>query len=175
MHAYLELEKIFRRIGALGEAESVLQWDRSVMMPSGGADARAEQLAALKLTTHEMLTSSRVSDLLDSAEIDSPWDNWQAANLAEMRRSWRHATAVDAVLVEALSKASSKCELLWRDADGTKHFFIHQCEYFLYVVQEYARVKPLAEKQHGVSVTDTRKLTVARGQAEQAADGGLQR
>jgi len=116
MDAYRDLEKIFRRIGALGDAEGILHWDMSVIMPSGGADARAEQLAALKLTTHELVTAPRMADLLDQAETTPPIDDWQAANLSEMRRRWRHATAIDAGLVEALSKASSRCEMIWRDA-----------------------------------------------------------
>lgn len=116
MNAYQELETDFRRIGALGEAEGVLHWDMSVMMPDGGVDARTEQLAALQLTTHEMLTAPRMGDLLDAAESDPPDNEWAAANLHEMRRRWRHATAVDADLVEALSRASSRCEMLWREA-----------------------------------------------------------
>ena len=116
MNAYQELETIFRRIGALGEAEGVLHWDMSVMMPDGGADARSEQLAALKLTTHEMMTAARMGVLLDAAESDPPAGDWQAANLNEMRRRWRHATAVEADLVEALSFASSRCEMIWREA-----------------------------------------------------------
>jgi carboxypeptidase Taq len=116
MDKYRDLEKLFRRLGALGDAEGVLHWDMSVIMPSGGADARAEQLAALKLTTHELLTAPHVADLLDQAEGDPPTDEWQAANLREMRRNWRHATAIDSALVEALSKASSRCEMIWRDA-----------------------------------------------------------
>ena len=74
MDAYRELEKTFRRIGALGDAEGILHWDMSVIMPSGGADARAEQLAALKLTTHELLTAPRMADLLDQAEAAPPSD-----------------------------------------------------------------------------------------------------
>ena len=116
MNAYQELETIFRRIGALEEAEGILHWDMSVIMPAGGADSRAEQLAALKLTTHGMLTEDRIGTLLDEAEADPPVDAWPAANLYEMRRQWRHATAVEASLVEALSKASSRCEMIWRDA-----------------------------------------------------------
>jgi len=116
MNAYQQLETIFRRIGALEEAEGVLHWDMSVMMPAGGADARAEQLAALKLTTHGMLTDARIGDLLDEADAAPPADPWSAANLREMRRVWRHATAVDGDLVEALTKASSRCEMIWRGA-----------------------------------------------------------
>jgi carboxypeptidase Taq len=116
MDTYRDLEEIFRRIGALGDAEGILHWDMSVIMPSGGADARAEQLAALKLTTHELLTAPRMAELLDEAEATPPSDGWQAANLIEMRRRWRHATAIDAKLVEALSRASSRCEMIWRNA-----------------------------------------------------------
>ncbi|MCZ6511039.1 MAG: carboxypeptidase M32 [Alphaproteobacteria bacterium] len=116
MDTYRDLEKIFRRIGALGDAEGILHWDMSVIMPSGGADARAEQLAALKLTTHELLTAPRMADVLDEAHMTPPTDDWQAANLREMRRNWRHATAIDAGLVEALNTASSRCEMIWRDA-----------------------------------------------------------
>ena len=49
MTAYQQLEARFRRLGALGEALGVLHWDSATMMPDGGADARAEQLATLKL------------------------------------------------------------------------------------------------------------------------------
>jgi carboxypeptidase Taq len=116
MDAYRNLENTFRRIGALGDAEGILHWDMSVIMPSGGAEARAEQLAALKLTNHELLTTSSVSNMLDEAEATPPSDCWQAANLREMRRVWRHATAIDSNLVEALSKAGSRCEMIWRAA-----------------------------------------------------------
>lgn len=116
MTAYSDLEIRFHRLGALDQAEGILHWDMSVIMPSGGADARAEQLAALKLTTHELLTSPGMAAALDETEAEPPDDPWQAANLREMRRRWTHANAVEAALVEALSKASSRCEMVWRDA-----------------------------------------------------------
>ena len=55
MTAYQELETRFRRINALREAAGVLQWDMSTVMPEGGAAARTEQLAALEVTSHELL------------------------------------------------------------------------------------------------------------------------
>ena len=67
MSAYKELESRFSRLGALGEAEGVLHWDMSTMMPPGGMEARAEQLAALTVTRHELLTDPRVGDLLERA------------------------------------------------------------------------------------------------------------
>ena len=124
MSAYRELEGIFRRIGALGEAAGVLHWDMSVMMPAGGAAARTEQLAALRLTSHEMLTDARVGDLLDAAEDggEVAEDSWRAANLREMRRRWRHAVAVDGALVEAMTRACAGCEMAWREARPANDF-----------------------------------------------------
>lgn len=122
MSAYKSLEAKFRRIGALQEAAAVLQWDWAAMMPPGGAAARAEQLATLKVLVHEALTDPRLEELLDAADEESGLDPWQLANLREMRRRWMHATAVPADLVEALSRASSECEREWRRARPENDF-----------------------------------------------------
>jgi carboxypeptidase Taq len=93
------------------------------MMPPGGAASRAEQLAVIKVVAHELLTDGRVADLLAAAEVRSAdLDEWQAANLSEMRRLWRHATAVPGDLVEALSRACSTCEQAWRIARADDDF-----------------------------------------------------
>jgi len=113
---YQELEDRFRRLDAVGGALSMLHWDMSAMMPSGGADSRTEQLAVLTSIRHEMITDPALPDLLDAAEADQHLDSWQRANVGEMRRSWVHSAAVDADLVEASSRAASKCETIWRTA-----------------------------------------------------------
>jgi carboxypeptidase Taq len=120
--AYQDLERRFRRMAALGEATGMLHWDMAVLMPPGGAEARTEQLAALKLTIHEMKTDPALAALLDEAEATPPADPWQAANLREMRRSWVHANAVGSDLVEALTRACSKCEMAWRKARPASDF-----------------------------------------------------
>jgi len=121
--AYDQLVSCFRRRGALEEAAGVLHWDTATLMPSGGAEARGEQIATLNVLSHELLTDTRLSDLLDAAEDDvSALDAWQAANLREMRRSWRHATAVESRLVAAETKAASRCEMVWREARSKGKF-----------------------------------------------------
>ncbi len=127
MTAYQDLEQRFHRLSALGQAQGVLHWDMSTMMPAGGAAARGEQLAALAVTAHEMLTAPAVVDLLAEAEA-APADGldpWQAANLREMRRRWRHATALPSRLVEELTKATKRCEFLWREARSSWFAFLH--------------------------------------------------
>jgi carboxypeptidase Taq len=121
--AYKTLESRFRRLAALGEAAGMLNWDASTLMPDGGAEARSEQLTALSLTCHEILGDAEISDLLDGAEAAAAdLEPWAAANLGEMRRRWRHETALDAELVEARTKACSRCEMIWREARAKSDF-----------------------------------------------------
>ena len=123
MSAYAALEARFRRLGLLGGAAGILHWDWATMMPPGGAEPRAAQLAELALIRHELLTDARVPDLLDEAEAnDEALDDWQRANLARMRRRWRQAAALPADLVQALSEASSHCEMVWREARPASDF-----------------------------------------------------
>ncbi len=123
MSAYQNLETRFRRLNALREAAGVLHWDMSTVMPRGGAEARAEQLAALDVTCHEMMADGALTDLFEEAENQAErLDPWRRANLREMRREWRHATAVEAALVEALSKATMRCEVTWRTARPANDF-----------------------------------------------------
>ena len=123
MHAYQALEARFRRLNALREAAGMLNWDMSAMMPAGGAEARSEQLAALQVICHELVSDPALAELLDRAEADAArLDPWQRANVREMRRDWLHTTALPADLVEALSRARNRCEMIWRQARPTGDF-----------------------------------------------------
>jgi carboxypeptidase Taq len=122
MSAYETLETTFKRIAVLRDVDSILTWDTATVMPHGASEGRGEQLATIKVLSHEMLTDPRLGDLLAEAEAEPGLDPWQSANLAEMRRQWLHATAVDAELVEALAKACSACEMRWRSARPAADF-----------------------------------------------------
>lgn len=117
MKTYKALEKQFRRISAVNGALAVLGWDQSTMMPEGGAKARAEQVATLSVLRHEWITDPRLGEQLEQVAADAKaLDDWQRANMREMQRQWRHATALTPKLVEARAKASMACELVWRKA-----------------------------------------------------------
>ncbi len=123
MTAYQDLEARFRRLYALQEAAGVLHWDMSTVMPEGGGGARSEQLAVLEVVCHETSTDGELGDLFAAAEAEAgALDPWAQANLREMRREWRHATALDAGLVEALAKAAMACEMTWRKARPDNDF-----------------------------------------------------
>ena len=123
MEAYRELEAMFRRQSNVVAAAGVLRWDWATMMPPGGAEARAEQLATLDGLAHEMITAPALAERLDEAEAArAALDDWQAANLDLMRRRWRRAAALSPALVEAFARATATCEMGWRDARANDDF-----------------------------------------------------
>lgn len=122
-HSYDTLQARFKRIALLGEAESVLHWDYAAVMPDGGADARAEQMAELKAISHGLLVSAETADLIAQAEQNKPaLSDWQSANLNEIARQFRRANALDEAFVTRLSRASSTCEKAWRQARAASDF-----------------------------------------------------
>lgn len=123
MQAYAELEARFARLASVEDAVGILQWDAETTMPDGAMEGRADQLATLKVLGHEILTALRTRDLLEqAAEEADGLDAWRKANLREMRRLFVHAAAVPGDLVEASSKAVSRCEMVWRDAREKSDF-----------------------------------------------------
>ena len=123
MDAYRSLEATFRRLSNVEAALGVLRWDSATMMPSGGADARAEQLATLDGIAHEIITAPALADRLDAAEAARDGlDDWQAVNLDLMRRRWRSAVALSPALVDSFARATAACEMRWREARPANDF-----------------------------------------------------
>src|ERR1700733_7836305 len=113
--AYPQLESVFARVGHLNAAERTLSWDRRTLMPPGGMQSRTKVLSTLRTVAKETICSPRVRDLLDAAELEK-LTAWQAANLREMRRVWRHATAVPVSLQSAIAETEGPTEAAWESA-----------------------------------------------------------
>ncbi len=126
MTAYSRLSARFVRIATIGEAQSVLGWDASAMMPAGGAAARGDQLAVLAGIAHGLMTEPAAADDLAEAEAAAPAPapaaSWDAANLRLMRHAHTRATALPHDLVEAQARANSACEKVWREARRASDF-----------------------------------------------------
>jgi carboxypeptidase Taq len=120
---YQQLEQEFRRLHAFRGAASILHWDAAVMMPKGSAELRGDQLAALEIESHSLLASPKVSRLLERAEASgAALDEWELANLREMRRSRDHAIATPKTLVSRLAKATARAEVRWVEAKQQNNF-----------------------------------------------------
>jgi len=119
---YADLSAHFGRAAALSNAIGILQWDSDTTMPKGAAHTRAESLALLRVLHHGLVTDPRIGDWLPGAEADNALGDWERANLREIHRLWTVQTALPADLVEASSKAISKCEMAWRKARAEADF-----------------------------------------------------
>jgi carboxypeptidase Taq len=136
---YKQLEQEFRRLHAFRGALSLLRWDAAVMMPRGSSDVRGDQLAALETEHHALLTAPRVTRLLDRAQANMQGlQDWQVANLREMRRQRDHAIATPASLVSRLAKAASKAEAQWLEArrQGKFELFAPYLEDVVHIVRD---------------------------------------
>jgi carboxypeptidase Taq len=120
---YTQLEQEWRRLHAFHGALALLRWDAAVMMPRGSADVRGEQLAALETETHALLTQPKITRLLDRAHANAAGlEDWQLANLREMRRARDHAIATPVSLISRLARATARAEVHWAEARRQNNF-----------------------------------------------------
>lgn len=120
---YQQLEQEFRRLHAFRGALSLLRWDAAVMMPRGSAEVRGEQLAALETEYHALLTAPKITRLLDRAQANAQGlEDWQLANLREMRRQRDHAIATPQTLISRLARATARAEVQWLEARQQNDF-----------------------------------------------------
>ena len=122
MTAYDRLTARAARLATLNEAQSMLSWDASAMMPKGGASARGDQFAVLASLAHGMATAPEIADDLAEAEATPPADPWAAENLRLLRVAHTRATALPNDLVEALARVRNECEQIWRGARANSDF-----------------------------------------------------
>ncbi|GBD47039.1 carboxypeptidase M32 [Methylopila sp. Yamaguchi] len=122
MTAYSELSAHFGRVSALSNALGILHWDNAAVMPKGAAETRADSVALLDVLRHGMATDPRVKEWLEAAANDDRLGPWEKANLREIGRVYAQDTALPADLVEASSKATSACEMRWRQAREESDF-----------------------------------------------------
>ncbi len=117
------------RLGAihdLSRAASLLGWDERTMMPSAGAEARAETLATLARVRHEMFIEDEIGRLIDqvrSEQGDVPHGTSIDADLIRVvARDWEKARRVPSDLRAEMAHASSIAENAWVEAKQRSDF-----------------------------------------------------
>jgi len=125
--AYGELAQAFAKIGHLGAAQQTLFWESRTMMPAGGAPSRGKVMATLTGLVAEMMQDQQLARLLDRAEGEElgNLDPWESANLREMRRRWRHETAIPIDLASQIAGLQSHVQIVWEKARATNDFGIY--------------------------------------------------
>lgn len=115
--AYQALSEHFTRLYRYQHVAAMMNWDKSVMMPSKGVDARIAALAEWDLLIHRTYTDPMLKTWLSEAEHEDLSD-LERASVREMQRHWRRANRLPARLVEAMTRATLRCEHAWRTQRG---------------------------------------------------------
>jgi carboxypeptidase Taq len=107
----------FATAGKLDAAKMMLNWDAQTHMPRGGAGARAEQIGAITEVSADLVGSEAAGDELSEAEaMARALEPDERADLAEMRRTWIHTSAVPKELLAAKARAAQNLQALWARA-----------------------------------------------------------
>ena len=123
---YEELVALIKEANLLCSTGSLLSWDQETMMPAGGVEHRARQLAQLARLSHEMATSTRIGELIRECERDarimkSP-TSVAAVNVRELRKDYDRKARLPAELVEEEAKLASVGQHVWREARKESDF-----------------------------------------------------
>jgi carboxypeptidase Taq len=122
------LEDLKRELGELkdlGRIASLLSWDQQVMMPPGGAAARADQLSTLGRIIHERSISPKLGSLIEAAEpevADLDPDSDDARLVAVARHDFEKDVKVPPDLNAAMTRAASESFPVWVEARKTSDY-----------------------------------------------------
>lgn len=104
-------------------ASAVLGWDQQVLMPPGGAEARANQLATLDKIGHELFTTDEIGQLLeDLAGAGFAAGSDEASLVRVARHDYDKARKLSPQLVEEISRTCSLGQQIWAKARAEKDF-----------------------------------------------------
>jgi carboxypeptidase Taq len=138
-----ELRRRLSEIHHLGRAKALFDWDERTMMPPGGAEARADQIAALVRVRHERLASEELGRILDELEPygeELSYDSDDAALIRVAKRDHEKASRVPIELHAEIARSASVAENAWREAKRSNDFehFLPHLERNLYLKLRYA-------------------------------------
>jgi carboxypeptidase Taq len=111
------LRELLREVDDLRKAATVLFWDQRVMMPAGGAEARADASATIGRLGHEKFVSPEVGKLLDELdENEFDYDSADAALIRVTRRDYEKAVRVSPELTGEMRRAGAIAVAAWGPA-----------------------------------------------------------
>jgi carboxypeptidase Taq len=120
-----ELKTCLREVHDLESAASVLYWDQAAYMPSGGAEARARQIATLSTLAHEKFTAPSIGGLLDqlaSYEQSLPYDSPDAGIVRITRQDYEKALKLPLGFVQELTCHHAQTYQVWTMARPANDF-----------------------------------------------------
>ena len=122
---FAELQQRLAEVTDLTKAATLLFWDQRVMMPPGGAAARAEAIGTVSTLAQERFVNPDIGRLLEELrglEESSDYDSFEASLIRVTRRDYEKATRVPPDLVGDLNRASAVALSAWGPAKEESDF-----------------------------------------------------
>src|SRR5205809_3702696 len=111
------LRALLGEVDDLRKAATVLFWDQRVMMPPGGAQARAEASATVGRLAHEKFVAPELGRLLDELnDEDYDYDSFEASLIRVTRRDYEKAVRVPPELTGEIRRSSALALSAWGPA-----------------------------------------------------------
>ncbi len=120
-----ELKARLREIYDLSAITSVLVWDQSTYMPSGGGPARARQLATLQRLAHQKATDPALGRLLDELQPYAeslPHGSDEAGLIRVARRDYERVTRIPPDFVARFVQNQAESYNTWMKARPENDF-----------------------------------------------------
>ncbi len=160
------------RISDLQMAERLLDWDQQVMMPSGGIDARSQQVEALHRVSHELFVSEETGELLEQLAplaTTLPDDDVDGCLIRVTQRDYDKAVRVPASLAAEMARVGSEAQQAWTEARENDDYpaFCPWLERTLELKRRYAECFPPADDpydhflddfEQGMTTSDVRVI-----------------
>jgi carboxypeptidase Taq len=154
-----QLKSIIGEVSDLGNTAGLLSWDQQTYMPSGGGEARGQQLATLGKLAHQKATSQEVGKLLDDlkqefAGADPSSDD--AAMLRVAARDYDKAVRVPSEFIAEQAIVTTKAFEAWVEARLKSDFSIFRphLEKVVELVRKYISFFPPADHPYDTLLDD---------------------
>ncbi|HGG58207.1 MAG TPA: carboxypeptidase M32, partial [Nannocystis exedens] len=119
-----ETRRRLAELCSLEEVLGILGWDQEVVMPSGAAQARGRQVAAISLLRHQRLCDPKLVRLLGELAATEGLTAVDAANVREALREQRRALRLTPELVERWSETTVAAHGIWVSAREQADFSV---------------------------------------------------
>ena len=121
---YRQLVRKLEERCRLGGVMGVMHWDQEVIMPHGGAESRAMQMAALAGVLHEKSVDPFLGDLISKLINLEPdeFTGVEWCNIREAKREFDLETKIPKELVQEIAELGSRGHQVWAKAREENRF-----------------------------------------------------
>jgi carboxypeptidase Taq len=112
----------YRDLTALHASVSLLNWDRQVLMPSGGSEARSIHIGRLTALAHQRLLNPSLRRAVEDARAEVAGDAIAERELALIQRQIDQASKLPLKLITRKAEIASQSYEVWRRARPSNDF-----------------------------------------------------